>query len=161
MWKTCLWVGRGIDIMRQVFRLSALVPGGFVIESATFEGAMAEIVVRPTSQASICPGCATRSGRVHSRYRRRVADLPIAGRPVRLLIAARRSYCDAVLCGRRIFAERFDDGRRGATTKVTNTIFGRSIPAPYRQVPRTAVFGTLGNVRMRSAHIHRNSKAPP
>src|SRR3979490_1043024 len=49
--------------------------------------------------------------------------------------------------------------RRGATTKVTNAIFGRSIPAPYRQVPRTAVFGTLENVRMRSAHIHRNSKA--
>jgi hypothetical protein len=43
--------------------------------------------------------------------------------------------------------------------KVTNAIFGRSIPAPYRQVPRTAVFGTLENVRMRSAHIHRNSKA--
>ena len=110
MWKTCLWVGQGINIMRQVFRPSALVPGGFVVESATFEGAMAMILVRPTSQASICPGCATRSARVHSRYRRRVADLPIAGRPVRLLIAARRFYCDAVLCGRRIFAERFDDG---------------------------------------------------
>ena len=96
--------------MRQVFRPSALVPGGFVIESTALDGAMAEIVVRSASQASICPGCATKSARVHSRYRRRVADLPIAGRPVRLLIAARRFYCDAVLCGRRIFAERFDDG---------------------------------------------------
>jgi transposase len=119
MWKTCLWVGQGINIMRQVFGPSALVPGGFVVESDALDGAMAMIVVRPTSQASICPGCATRSARVHSRYRRRVADLPIAGRPVRLLIVARRFYCDAVLCGRRIFAERFDDGLLAPSVRRT------------------------------------------
>ena len=37
-----------------------------------------------------------------------MADLPIAGRGVRLLIMARLFYCEAMLCGRRIFAERFD-----------------------------------------------------
>jgi hypothetical protein len=31
----------------------------------------------------------------------------MAGKPVRLVIAARRFHCDGVLCGRRIFAERF------------------------------------------------------
>lgn len=36
--------------------------------------------------------------------------MPIAGFPVRLALIARRFYCDAVLCGRRIFAERFDPG---------------------------------------------------
>ena len=95
--------------MRQGFMLSALVPGGFVVESAAFESAAALIVVRAAGGASACPGCGTRSVRVHSRYHRRVSDLPIAGRPVRLLVMARRFYCDAVLCGRRIFAERFDD----------------------------------------------------
>jgi hypothetical protein len=36
-----------------------------------------------------------------------LADLPIAGRAVRLLVLARRFYCTSVLCGRLIFAERF------------------------------------------------------
>ena len=92
----------------QAFRPSSLVPRGFVMEGAALEGATAVIVVRPTSTASACPGCGARSARIHSRYHRRLADLPIAGRPVRLLVKARRFYCDAVLCGRRIFTERFD-----------------------------------------------------
>jgi len=96
--------------MRQFFRSSALVPDGLVVESAVLDGAMAILIVRAASGASRCPGCGTTSERIHSRYRRRVADLPIAGRPARLLIVARRFYCDAVLCGRHIFAERFDAG---------------------------------------------------
>lgn len=34
-------------------------------------------------------------------------DLPIAGRPVDLSVVVRRFWCDAVLCGRRIFNEQF------------------------------------------------------
>lgn len=111
IWKTCGWFRlTGMQVMRQSFRPSALVPGGLVVESAALDGATAIIVVRATSAASFCPGCGTRSERIHSRYQRRAADLPIAGRPVRLRVMARRFYCDAVLCGRRIFAERFDVG---------------------------------------------------
>jgi hypothetical protein len=33
----------------------------------------------------------------------------LAGKPVRLVVLVRRFHCDAVLCGRRIFAERFDE----------------------------------------------------
>jgi len=66
------------------------------------------IAVRPTSKVSFCPICGTRSERIHSRYPRRLADLPLVGKPVRLVIEARRFHCDAVLCDRRIFAERFD-----------------------------------------------------
>ncbi|NEI67701.1 transposase family protein [Rhizobium leguminosarum bv. viciae] len=66
------------------------------------------IAIRPASTASLCPVCGTRSERIHSRYQRRLADLPLVGKPVRLVIDARRFHCDAVLCGRRIFTERFD-----------------------------------------------------
>ncbi len=55
------------------------------------------------------PDCGTSSGRIHSRYQRRLTDLPLAGRQVRLVVVARRFRCDTVLCGRRIFTERFDD----------------------------------------------------
>lgn len=71
-------------------------------------GATAVISVRSTATTSECPGCGGVSQRVHSRYTRRLADLPVAGRPVRLEVMARRFRCEAVLCGRRIFAERFD-----------------------------------------------------
>ena len=33
----------------------------------------------------------------------------MAGKPVRLVVVARRFHCDAVLCGRRILAERFEE----------------------------------------------------
>ena len=95
--------------MRQIFRASALVPHGFVVEETSDNGAELLIAVRPVTKTSTCPGCRRASGRVHSRYRRSLADLPVAGRRVRLIAHVRRFYCDTVLCGRRIFAERFDD----------------------------------------------------
>ena len=94
--------------MQQAFRASALVPRGFVVDDATSDDAGALITVRSVARASACPGCGSPSERVHSRYRRRLADLPISGRPVRLMLLARRFHCNAVLCGRRVFAERFD-----------------------------------------------------
>lgn len=48
--------------------------------------------------------------REDSRYQRRLTDLPLAGRSVRLVVVARRFRCVTVMCGRRIFTERFDDG---------------------------------------------------
>ena len=94
--------------MHQRFYASNLVPRGFVVDDTAMDGTTALITVRAAAKASVCPGCGTRSERVHSRYCRRLADLPIAGRPVRLMLRARRFYCNAVLCGRRVFAERFD-----------------------------------------------------
>nr|WP_233443111.1 hypothetical protein [Bradyrhizobium brasilense] len=39
-----------------------------------------------------------------------MADLPLSGRVVELMVIARRFRCKAVLCGRQIFTERFADG---------------------------------------------------
>jgi transposase len=94
--------------MPQALRPSALVPRGLVVNGVSLDGAVMVIAVRAVGSANACPECRTNSERVHSRYRRRLADLPMAGRPVRLVVVARRFRCDAVLCGRRIFAERFD-----------------------------------------------------
>jgi hypothetical protein len=96
--------------MQRALHPSALVPRGFDVESAFCDVATTIITVRPTSDTSLCPGCGTSSGRIHSRYQRRLTDLPLAGRPVRLMVVARRFRCDNVLCDRRIFTERFDDG---------------------------------------------------
>ncbi len=89
-------------------RFSFLVPQGFVVESAADDHAGLLLRVRSARPASPCPKCGTESGRIHSRYSRRLTDLPIAGRVVQLILLARRFHCDAVICPRRIFAERFD-----------------------------------------------------
>ena len=96
--------------MQQALQRSSLVPRGFVVESACYEGDKAVITVRSSGSVGLCPSCGTVSRRIHSRYRRRVTDLPLSGRVVELLVIARRFRCDAVLCGRQIFTERFADG---------------------------------------------------
>lgn len=96
------------EAVADTFRASDLVPRGFVVDEVFDDGAKASITMRSIEIASVCPGCGTRSRQIHSRYDRRLADLPIAGRPVRLIMKSRRFYCRAVLCGRRIFAERFN-----------------------------------------------------
>jgi transposase len=94
--------------MRFALRASSLLPSGFVVEGVSDDLVGTVIAVRPAIKTSPCPRCGTVSARIHSRYRRRLTDLPIANRPVQIVIQARRFHCDAVICGRRIFAERFD-----------------------------------------------------
>ena len=96
--------------MQQALHRSSLVPRGFVVESANYEGDKAVIAVRASRSFGVCPSCGTVSRRVHSHYRRLVTDLPLSGRIVQLLVVARRFRCDAVLCGRQIFTERFAEG---------------------------------------------------
>ena len=93
--------------MQQALRRSSLVPAGFVVESACYEAGKAIITVRASNGFGLCPSCGTVSKRVHSRYWRRATDLPLSGRIVQLVVIARRFRCDAVLCGRQIFTERF------------------------------------------------------
>src|SRR5271168_1129362 len=96
--------------MQQSLSRSSLVPSGFVVESAFCNADKTTITVRPSGCFGLCPSCGTVSRRVHSHYRRRVTDLPLSGRSVQLVVIARRFRCDAVLCGRQIFTERFADG---------------------------------------------------
>ena len=53
-----------------------------------------------------CPVCGSEARRIHSRYTRRLADLPCLGRAVRIQVAVRRFSCPQRDCPRRIFAER-------------------------------------------------------
>lgn len=53
-----------------------------------------------------CPKCSTLSQRVHSRYARRLADVPCFGKEVRLNLMVKRFFCLNPSCEQRIFAER-------------------------------------------------------
>jgi transposase len=74
---------------------------GLTVEGATITAdAIATASTRP------CPVCGQRSARVHSRYRRTLADLPWLGLAMRLEVRVRKFFCDTPSCGRRIFTER-------------------------------------------------------
>jgi transposase len=64
------------------------------------------LTIRPRSRTARCPLCGRRSGRVHSRYERALADLPWGDHAVALRLRVRRLFCDNPRCERRIFTER-------------------------------------------------------
>lgn len=58
---------------------------------------------RPTSACPVCGGAARR---IHSRYQRRLTDLPSTGQPVHIALTVRKFFCDEPTCPRKIFVER-------------------------------------------------------
>jgi transposase len=76
------------------------------IESVTLDGNTVTLAVAVKGTTAPCPLCRCPSTRVHSRYRRTVADLPVSGRAVVIVAQVRRFRCLALSCPRRIFAER-------------------------------------------------------
>jgi len=53
-----------------------------------------------------CPQCGQLAHRVHSRYRRQLADQPWNGVRVQIRLTSRRWFCDRKECPQRIFTER-------------------------------------------------------
>ena len=122
--------------MQRALRPSALVPRGFDVESAFCDGATTVITVRPTSGKSLCPGCGAGSRRIHSRYQRRLTDLPLAGRQVRLMLSLRYSsvrstYFHRALRGR-------GSGAVGAANGAARS--GRPSPRPCLGWPPSGEF---------------------
>jgi transposase len=64
------------------------------------------IRVRSSANSCRCPSCERPSRRVHSRYRRKLSDLPWQGLRVHVVWSTRRFFCDADECSQKIFAER-------------------------------------------------------
>jgi transposase len=64
------------------------------------------VTFRSEALTAVCPSCGHVSKRVHSRDLRKPSDLPVSGRPVRLVLEVRRFFCDHACCPRKTFAER-------------------------------------------------------
>lgn len=90
-------------------RILPLIPQPLVVDHV--QQTLKEIVIhcRPRSHVARCPACHHASGRLHSRYERRLADLPWQGQRVRIQLRVRRLRCVNRQCRRQIFAETVDD----------------------------------------------------
>lgn len=95
--------------MRTGLRISSLVPPGLAFDSVSDSTDSIILTVRSEMLAADCPLCGIVSRRIHSRYLRQVADLPSAGKEVRIRMITRRFVCEVADCRRQIFAERFGD----------------------------------------------------
>jgi transposase len=99
-----------------------------IVEEVAVMAGLLLVMARAAAPEATCPKCGTVSGRVHSRYSRRLADAAVGGRQVQIVLAARRFFCLAGSCKSRTFAEQVD----GLTTRYA------------RKTPLLA--GTLGSI---------------
>ena len=83
----------------------ALVPSELIVSRILTEDGRITIQADPREASAWCPVCQRRSHRVHSRYDRRLADLPWQRRAVAIAVTVRRFRCDNARCERKIFVE--------------------------------------------------------
>lgn len=101
-----------------------LFPGaGLRLDDLVLTSNTAVALLVATAVSAPCPRCGTPSDRVHSRYRRTVADLPCHDRPVALRLVVRRFRCLDPGCPQRIFCERLPelvDAHARTTARLTD-----------------------------------------
>jgi transposase len=86
--------------------LLSLLPAGVAVDRIAVAQDRVVVTVRARAEAAACPDCRRLSHRVHSRYVRRLGDLPWQGRAGQIDLQVRRFRCSGPACPRRIFAER-------------------------------------------------------
>ncbi len=102
----------------------AVTPAGLVIDSVTMDRDRVYVAARPIASIAACPECGRPSAQVHSRYERRVLDLPTAGRSVQLRLQVRRFRCGNHACPRRIFGEQLAETVAPRAARRTSRLEG-------------------------------------
>ena len=92
--------GTAVELEVLLPHLAGAVIGGVVVAAG-----LLMVLARARAEAAACPVCGAVSGRVHSRYGRRLADAAIGGRRVVIRLTVRRFFCACAGCKRRTFAE--------------------------------------------------------
>jgi transposase len=82
---------------------------GCVIDDVSSIAATVRILAHTTTLSQPCPTCGAVSVRVHSRYLRRLRDLPAGDQALELQLCVRRFRCMAPACSRCTFTERLPD----------------------------------------------------
>jgi zinc-finger of transposase IS204/IS1001/IS1096/IS1165 len=105
------------------------------VDSVELGGDLVTFRVRAKAGNAACPGCRRRSSRVHARYQRQLADLPLGGRRVQVIAHIRRFKCVSPRCAQSTFSEQIPGlttpfARRtppltGALVKVALALAGR------------------------------------
>lgn len=97
--------------MRHSSFLSTIYPHWVALQVETVTVVQEHLIIEvaSTRRRAMCPNCQRPCQRVHSRFTRQVADLPIACFPVWLRLHGRRFRCLNRACPRQPFRERLPD----------------------------------------------------
>lgn len=79
-----------------------------LVEQVCVEDGVVRVQARTHDGVLACPDCGVSSARVHSWYRRCLADAAVGGRPVAIDLSVRRLFCDVASCARRTFVEQVE-----------------------------------------------------
>jgi transposase len=101
-WSHPIW--RHSSLRSQLLR----APSGSRPIRTDFDGDMLALGIATTNPNASCPACGHETRRVHRRDDRHLAEEPIPGHRVRLLMTVRRSFSSGAGCPRRIFTEPLD-----------------------------------------------------
>jgi transposase len=82
------------------------ITSGLVLNEIYYGEKLLTLSLSSTTLVAHCPVCQSGSQRIHSRYRRKVADLPWAEKRVLMQLTVRRFFCDLTDCKRKVFCER-------------------------------------------------------
>lgn len=88
-------------------RSGSFWPDWFSVGAVTATPSALLVELISQQRAPRCPACGTRSRRVHSRYQRRLSDLPCLDQPLRLILTVRRLRCEHHNCPKRYFVSRW------------------------------------------------------
>lgn len=110
--------------MASWFSRKHFLPAGLKAEQVELAGNTILVHSRSAKAAAACPRCGTVSNNVHSKYRRRPADLPAHGRKVELILLVRRFRCRAMHCQTGVFAERFSPAVTRPHSRRTSRLQG-------------------------------------
>jgi transposase len=109
--------------------LCVLLPhlAGVIVEDVGVAAGLLLVLARARAATAACPMCGTVSGRVHSRYQRRLSDAAIGGQQVEIRLAVRRFFCPDTGCRRKTFAEQVDGltVRYARKTPLLSSVLGR------------------------------------
>ena len=125
-----LLVSKGIGDTARGSDPAALIPPGVVLEGVDEAGTVMVITVRSPAAGVDCPDCGGQSHRVHSRYTRTLADLPLqveAGQNARCMAA------ETSTCSRPVSSPPVDERHQNCV----RANFGRRLP------PKGGQFSTL------------------
>jgi transposase len=106
------------------------------VERVFLAGRSLRIQASTRGRQAACPACGAVSGRVHSRYWRRLSDTAVAGQETMIVLRVRRLFCRNPACGKKTFAEqvpglttcygRRSDGLTEALRAVALALGGRA-----------------------------------
>lgn len=134
--------------------LSALV-----IDDVEDVGGAVVVRARTRGGAVACPGCGTRTGRVHGYQKRTAADVPADGRRVVVKLRARRLRCPVLVCAVQTFREQVPD-MVGRYQRRTVRLAGQ-VEAVVRALAGRAGVPAAGGARGRRLPAYRAAGPAP